>query len=843
MSEPQQSEKVILNAALRLPAEERTVYLEKSCGADSQMRQRVASLLETHPPTRTSGPSGPSDTLVMDNDATITATSEIGVLSSEEAPGDVIGRYKLVEKIGEGGFGMVYMAEQTEPVQRNVALKIIKMGMDTRQVVARFEAERQALALMDHPNIAKVLDAGATDTGRPFFVMEFVRGTKITEYCDRNKLSTGKRLDLFILVCRAIEHAHQKGIIHRDIKPSNILVTLNDGAAVPKVIDFGIAKATQGHLTEKTVHTQFDQFIGTPAYMSPEQAEAGGLDIDTRSDIYSLGVLLYELLTGETPLESKNLLSRGYDEMRRLIQEWEPQRPSIRLDKQKAEEQTTTAKRHGTDAPKLIKMVRGDLDWVVMKCLEKDRARRYDTAAQLTAEIQRFLANEPVMARPPSNLYRFKKLVRRNRLVFAAGSVILAALIAGLCVTSWFVIKEKQARDAAEQASQNSERDLKIAVSERAKAERALTRENEAHQKSAADQQLTTAAEQKAQASQKAAATARLQAEAALQQAREDRDKATLAIKESGEAQAQTQTARQQAVDAETRTAAATALRSQAETARERSEAALQQATAARQQAEASAIKYRQETAAIWDAILPARLETLPPAVALQASEAIFPPADMQQPWPASILRQRGNWLARMGEWTNAIADFSKALDLEPANVKSYDALAALLAQSGQWEALSRHGARFLARFGGTNDPAIARLVATDCLFAPLSGVDIGAVAALARRSNDQLIMGLAEYRQGHYAVAADWLGKALAGSGQDAAREAQACAALAMAQQQLKQPDNARATLAKGAQIVDAKLPKLESGDIGPGWTQWIMARVLMREAAALINTPPAVK
>ena len=348
------------------------------------------------------------------------------------------------------------MAEQTEPVKRRVALKIIKLGMDTRQVVARFEAERQALALMDHPNIATVLDAGATDTGRPYFVMEFVHGTKITEYCDRNKLSTGKRLDLFILVCRAIEHAHQKGIIHRDIKPSNILVTLNDGVAVPKVIDFGIAKATLGNLTEKPVHTLADQFIGTPAYMSPEQAEAGGLDIDTRSDIYSLGVLLYELLTGETPLESKNLLARGFDEMRRLIREWEPQSPSSLLHKQKSGEQTSIARRHGTEAPKLIKMMRGDLDWVVMKCLEKDRTRRYDTAAELTAEIQRFLANEPVMARPPGNLYRFQKLVRRNRLAFAAGSAILASLIIGLCLTSWFYAKEKQERELAEKASENS---------------------------------------------------------------------------------------------------------------------------------------------------------------------------------------------------------------------------------------------------------------------------------------------------------------------------------------------------------------------------------------------------
>ena len=873
MSEPIQSEKAIFDAALRLPAEQRTSYLEKTCGADSQMRRRVAALLAAHPPTPPSAPSGPSGTVVIDDDATIGATVD---MSSEEAPGDVIGRYKLLEKIGEGGFGLVYVAEQTEPVKRRVALKIIKLGMDTRQVVARFEAERQALALMDHPNIATVLDAGATDTGRPYFVMEFVHGTKITEYCDRNKLSTGKRLDLFILVCRAIEHAHQKGIIHRDIKPSNILVTLNDGVAVPKVIDFGIAKATLGNLTEKPVHTLADQFIGTPAYMSPEQAEAGGLDIDTRSDIYSLGVLLYELLTGETPLESKNLLARGFDEMRRLIREWEPQSPSSLLHKQKSGEQTSIARRHGTEAPKLIKMMRGDLDWVVMKCLEKDRTRRYDTAAELTAEIQRFLANEPVMARPPGNLYRFQKLVRRNRLAFAAGSAILASLIIGLCLTSWFYAKEKQERELAEKASENSDHARKIAEAalEQASASRKqsdadLKHTEAARQQSERDHARAVAAEKEAAASQKDAEKARQQADTALQQAREDRDKASLAEKEARDSQSQAQTARQQAEAEEARAiseaakreiatkaaASELSLRQQAETARTQAEASLQQARIARQQAEAA------ETAALAEAgqsretisNFLSRLDTLPPAEALKAANVLFTPGDEKQPWAARFLRQRGEWRGRQGDWEKAVADFSKALDLEPANLKSYDALAPLLVQSGEREAFGRHCARFLARFGGSNDPAVARRVARDCLFAPAPGVDIGTVAALARRAveagtNDnsldsQLTLGLAEYRQGHYAGAADWIGRALAGSGQDAGCAAQACAALAMAQQQLKQTDAARATLARGGQIVETKLPKLESGDLGPQWSQWIMAHALMREAAALIDGQPAAK
>src|SRR5207249_1044696 len=297
-----------------------------------------------------------------------------------EKAGDRISRYKLLEQIGEGGCGVVYMAEQEEPVRRRVALKVIKLGMDTKSVIARFEAERQALAMMDHPNIAKVLDGGATQTGRPYFVMELVRGVRITEFCDEARLSTEARLRLFVQVCQAIQHAHQKVIIHRDLKPSNILVTVNDGAAVPKVIDFGIAKATQADLTKKTVFTRFHQFLGTPAYMSPEQAEMTSLDIDTRSDIYSLGVLLYELLTGKTPFDAEELLKAGLDEMRRRIREQEPARPSTRVSTLRGDELTTTAKRRGLDAPKLISLLRGDLDWIAMKCLEKDRARRYETA-------------------------------------------------------------------------------------------------------------------------------------------------------------------------------------------------------------------------------------------------------------------------------------------------------------------------------------------------------------------------------------------------------------------------------------------------------------------------------
>ena len=392
----------------------------------------------------------------------------------DEAVGQTLGRYKLLERVGEGGCGVVYVAEQTEPVRRRVALKVIKLGMDTRQVVARFEAERQALAMMDHPNIAKVLDAGTTDVGRPFFVMELVRGIKITDYCDQANLSTQSRLELFIKVCQAIQHAHQKGIIHRDIKPSNILVTLHDGVPVPKVIDFGIAKATEGRLTDNTVYTQLHQFIGTPAYMSPEQAEMSGLDIDTRSDIYSLGVLLYELLAGSTPFDAKELMSLGIDAMRKTIREKEPQRPSTRFATLGADLLTTTAKRRSADTSKLLHQLKGDLDWIVMKCLEKDRQRRYETANGLAADIHRHLTNEPVIARPPSAAYKFQKAYRRNKGVFAAGAAVAVALVFGIIVSAWQAVRATRAEAQALMEKAQAQKEKANALTEKANAQGAL---------------------------------------------------------------------------------------------------------------------------------------------------------------------------------------------------------------------------------------------------------------------------------------------------------------------------------------------------------------------------------
>jgi len=420
---------------------ERKAFLDEACGGDETLRAEVESLLAAYVE------SGDFlDAPAIDSEVTLEAAGPA------EGIGETIGRYKLLEKIGEGGMAVVYTAEQKRPIRRRVAVKLIKLGMDSKQVIARFEAERQALALMDHPNIAKVLDAGTTEAGRPYFVMELVRGIAITDYCDQEKLPTQKRLDLFIKVCHAIQHAHQKGIIHRDIKPSNILVTLHDGVPVPKVIDFGIAKATQQELTAKTVYTQFQQFIGTPAYMSPEQAEMSGLDIDTRSDIYSLGVLLYELLTGATPFDTQDLMRAGIDQMRKMIRETEPYRPSTKVATLKDTEKTSTALRQSTEFAKLVSILRGDLDWIVMKCLEKDRTRRYDTASGLSMELQRYLSHEVVTARPPSALYRFQKAWRRNKLAYSAGMAVALALVVGISVSLWQASVAHQAHGEAEQA-------------------------------------------------------------------------------------------------------------------------------------------------------------------------------------------------------------------------------------------------------------------------------------------------------------------------------------------------------------------------------------------------------
>ena len=439
MAELTRKEDSIFWAALEIAApDHRDRYLNVACSDNSKLRVQIDELLAAYPKVER----------FLEQPAI--AVSPILAPSLAEQPGTVIGSYKLLEQIGEGGFGVVFLAEQERPVRRRVALKVIKPGMDTREVIARFEAERQALAMMDHPNIAKVYDAGTTETGRPYFVMELVHGVPITEYCDQCSLTTRERLELFVLVCQAVQHAHQKGIIHRDIKPTNVLVAMQDGRPAPKIIDFGVAKAINQELTEHTVLTAFAQIVGTPLYMSPEQAELSPLGVDTRSDVYSLGVLLYELLVGAPPFDKDRLHAASYDEFRRIIREEEPPRPSSRISTLAADVATTVADHRRTDARRLRQTVHGDLDWIVIKCLEKDRNRRYDSAGSLAREIERYLHDEPVQVRPPAITYRAAKFIRRNKTIALAVPAIFVSLTIATGLSTWLYLREREAHRQAE---------------------------------------------------------------------------------------------------------------------------------------------------------------------------------------------------------------------------------------------------------------------------------------------------------------------------------------------------------------------------------------------------------
>lgn len=452
MSGPSIIEDIFLAALEKGAPEERAAFLSAACKDDQDLRRRVERLLAAHPKAGSflEGPARPAE-----------EETAAYALTGEQVGTVIAGRYKLLEQIGEGGMGTVWVAEQTQPVRRKAALKLIKPGMDSKTVLSRFEAERQALALMDHPNIAKVLDGGTTATGRPFFVMEYVKGIPFTKYCDDTRLSIAERLALFVPVCQAVQHAHQKGVIHRDLKPSNILVCLYDGKPVPKVIDFGLAKAIHQPLTDHTLHTAHGAMMGTPLYMSPEQAEFNNFDVDTRTDIYALGVILYELLTGTTPLEKQRFHEAAWLEMLRLIKEEEPQRPSIRLSGSGA--LPSLAAQRQLEPIKLAKLVRGELDWIVMKCLEKERSRRYETANGLARDIEHYLADELVEARPPTVGYRLRKLGRKHRAMLTTATAFALLLIVAACVSSWLAVKANRAETTAEAKRLEAEANAKDA--------------------------------------------------------------------------------------------------------------------------------------------------------------------------------------------------------------------------------------------------------------------------------------------------------------------------------------------------------------------------------------------
>jgi serine/threonine protein kinase len=469
MSLLEEHARTVFLAALERAPEQWPAFLEEACAGNAELRARVDDLLYAHQALGSIHGGG-------EEPPTASIAQPAG-----ERPGTMIGHYKLLETIGEGGFGVVYMAEQTQPVRRKVALKVLKPGMDTRQVIARFEAERQALALMDHPNIAKIYDGGVTPSGRPYFVMELVKGMPITDFCDQGHLTPRERLELFACTCQAVQHAHQKGIIHRDLKPSNVLVAMHDAVSLVKIIDFGVAKAVGQELTDKTLFTGFAQMIGTPLYMSPEQA-GQSLDIDTRSDIYSLGVLLYELLTGSTPFTKKRFQQAAYDEIRRIIREEEPPRPSTRLSESKDSLASISAQRH-TEPAKLTKQIRGELDWIVMKALEKDRNRRYETANAFASDVERYLVNEPVQACPPSTLYRFRKFCWRNKGFMLAAALVFMALLIGIAGTTWGMIQAEAAQQAEAERAQGErlakQQALAAAAAEKQAKNTALEREAE----------------------------------------------------------------------------------------------------------------------------------------------------------------------------------------------------------------------------------------------------------------------------------------------------------------------------------------------------------------------------
>jgi hypothetical protein len=720
MTKQDRIREVFSHAREKTSPPEREKYLAEACQGEPELRREVESLLKADEEAGS----------FFDRTKEI-STDGIG----PERAGMMVGRYKLLQEIGAGGFGVVYMAEQVEPVQRKVALKIIKAGMDTREVIARFEAERQALALMDHPNIARVLDAGATEAGRPFFVMELVRGNPITDYCDQNNLSSRDRLQLFIKVCHAVQHAHQKGIIHRDLKPSNVLVTLHDGEPVPKVIDFGVAKALGQKLTEKTLFTGFHDLIGTPAYMSPEQAEMSGLDIDTRSDIYALGVLLYELLTGATPFETDTFRRAALDEIRRIIRESEPPKPSTRL-QTLGDRLPGVAQRRQSEPAALTRLIRGDLDWIVMKALEKDRRRRYETPDAFANDVARHLNNEPVTAAAPSTLYTLRKFARRHQTGLTLAGAFVALLIAGAAVSTWQAVRATRAERAQSLL--------------RAEAERARANEMKL----------------------------RLVAEA--------REKI----------------------------------------------------------AQASLLAHSGDPTGAEEA-----MSTVPPLI-----------VQLDPDNAAAVYLSIGAWRAHQGQWSEAIASFTKVITAQPEGFEGYHYMAPALVQVGDSIAYEQIRRRMLRQFGGTRNPLIADRMVKDCLIRPWLPAQLDSLARLADMALQegpehrawrrfQFAKGLVEYRRGHFADAVNYVREVAEGGewNRDLNRDVQAYMVLAMAYARLNQTAYARSTLTTGLAVAKDGLPQSDRDlDSWPGWSDWIIARILTGEARQLIEgsaaagTPP---